>query len=222
MRSIPPEEIVKWATDKIDKDQLNITYTSYSLTSEVKTKYFSELGMEIISNIEKYGYSVALIKEFFSEPLENEKGEIESVPKLNTIGITSESEKMVLLSRNAFNRVKRRISYYSKKKSDPNWLRSWMKNHNGWRLNTEPISWSEILIHELTHVIIIEKKSVDYLKRKEYEEKFNDKIHSADTNLIGYLVSKMTNLDHARDFRRIYNSLCKQYGVKPESKYAIN
>lgn len=150
MRSIPSEEIVKWTTDK---DQLHITYTPYTLTFKVKTKYFSELGIEIISKIEEYGYSVTLIKEFFSEPLQNEKGEIESVPKFNTIGVTSESEKMVLLSRNAFNRVKRRISYYSKKKSDPNWLRSWMKNHNGWRLNTESISWSKILIHELTHLL---------------------------------------------------------------------
>ena len=39
-------------------------------------------------------------------------------------------------------------------------------------------------------------------------------------NIQRYFVSKMTTLTHGRDFRRVYRSLCKKYGVKSESRYA--
>ncbi len=217
------EEIVKW--NPIDKDRLafSMTYTPYSLTPEFKTEYFSELGMKIISNIEKYGYSVKLIKEFFSQPLLNEKGEIKLVPVPDIIGTTLENDKMVLFSRNAFKRSKRQISYYRKKSSDLQWLNSWMKKHNevGVILNTEPLYWPELLIHELSHVVVIEKKLADYVKREEYKERYrNEILEPVNTDLLKYLVSKMDTLVHGRDFRRVYRSFCDKYGVKPESRYA--
>jgi hypothetical protein len=222
LSSIPSEEIVKWDPTGKDKLSFNMIYTPYLLTPEFKTKYFSELGMEIISHIERYGYSVNLIKEFFSQPLLNEKGEIRVVPTLDVIGITAANIKMVLFSRNAFRRTKRRISYYSRKfSSDPRWLNSWVKRHNAGIPNTEPLYWPELLIHELSHVVVIEEKLSDYVKRGEYEEKYkNEILNPTNTNLPKYLLSKMTTLDHGRDFRRVYRSLCKKYGVKPESRYA--
>ena len=177
--------------------------------------------MEIISEIERYGYSVKLIKEFFSRPLLNEKGEIEVVYNPDVIGTTVEEIKIVLFSVNAIKRIKRKISYYRKKLSDPRWLSSWIEKHGESIPNTEPLYWSELLIHELSHVVAIEEKLPDYVKRREYEEKYkNEFLNSANTNLPKYLVSKMETLDHGRDFRRVYRSLCKKYGVKPDSRYA--
>ena len=214
------EKIVRWIPIGNDKFAYKMTYHLYLLTPEFKTKYFSELGMEIISHIERYGYSVEVIEEFFAEVLVNEKGEIEFVPTPDTIGVTAESIKKILFSVNAIKRIKRKISYYRKKSSDPQWLSSWMK-HNAGIPNTKPFYWPESLIHELSHVVVIEEKLPDYIKRREYEGKYkNEFLKPTNTNLPKYLVSKMDTLDHGRDFRRVYISLCKKYGVKPDSRYA--
>ena len=221
MRSIPQEEIVRWNRDGKDGLTFSMKHTTYLMTPEFKTKYFSELGVEIISEIERYGYSVELIKEFFSHPLLDEKGEIGGILAPRVIGTTTEKGKAVLFSMNALMRAQRSIAYYRKKSSDPQWLFSWKEKHNGRTLNTEPLYWPELLIHELSHVIVIEEKMADYVKFEEYEKIYMDEVLKLNnTNVQRYFVSKMTNLTHGRDFRRVYRSLCKEYGVKPESKYA--
>ena len=125
MRSIPQEEFVRWNRDSKDGLTFSMIHTTYLMTPEFKIKYFSELGVEIISEIEKYGYSVELIKEFFSQPLLDENGEIGGVPIPDVLGTTTEEGKAVLFSRNAFIRVRRSVAYYRKKSSDSQWLFSW-------------------------------------------------------------------------------------------------
>ncbi len=221
MRSIPQEEIVKWNRASKDGLTFSMKHTTYLMTPEFKTKYFSELGVKIISEIERYGYSVELIKEFFSQPLLDEKGEIGGIPTPDVLGTTTEKGKAVLFSRNAFMRAQRRVAYYRKKSSDSQWLSSWIEKHDGFIPTTEPPYWPELLIHELSHVIVIEKKLADYVKFGEYEKRYTVEILKPDnTNLQKYLISKMTTLTHGRDFRRVYRSLCKKYGVKSESMYA--
>ena len=222
MKAIPSEKFVTWNSPDKYGATFSRTYTTYILTPEFKTKCFSELGVVIAREIERYGYSVELIKEFFSHPSPNEEGEMKIIPLPNVIGMTVEEDKVVSFSRNAFRRTKRQISYYSKKSSDPQWLNSWKEKHNGRTLNTEPLYWPELLIHELSHVIVIEEKMADYVKRKEYEVKYNNEILSAERNgsSPAYLVPQISALDHGRDFRTVYLSLCKKYGVKPSSKYA--
>ena len=221
MRSIPQEEFVRWNAEGNDGLTFSMECTTYHLTPKFKIKYFSELGMKIISEIERYGYSVGLIKEFFSRPSLNESGKIQIDPTPTVIGVTAEESKVVLFSRNAFIRVRRSIAYYRKKSSDPQWLFSWKEKHNGLIPNTDPPYWPELLIHELSHVMVIEKKMADRVKFEEYQKECNNEIlkHGV-TNLSKYLVSKMTTLQHGRDFRRVYRSLCKKYGVKSESMYA--
>ena len=221
MRSIPQEEFVRWNRDSKDGLTFSMIHTTYLMTPEFKIKYFSELGVEIISEIEKYGYSVELIKEFFSQPLLDENGEIGGVPTPDVLGTTTEEGKAVLFSRNAFMRARRSVAYYRKKSSDPKWLSSWIEKHDGFIPATEPPYWPELLIHELAHVIVIEKKLADYVKFEEYEKRYTVEILKPDnTNLQKHLISKMTTLTHGRDFRRVYRSLCKKYGVKSESRYA--
>ena len=221
MRAIPQEEFVRWIPTGKDGTEFRMAYTKYVMTPEFRMKYFSELGIKIISEIEGYGYSVDLIKEFFSQPLMDEKGEIRVVRTPDVLGTTTEKGKVVLFSRNAFIRVRRSVAYYRKKSSDPQWLNSWKEKHNGWVLNIEPPYWPELLIHELAHVMVIEKKMADRVKFEEYQKECNNEIlkHGI-TNLSKYLVSKMTTLQHGRDFRRVYRSLCRKYGVNPESMYA--
>ena len=221
MRSIPQEEFVRWNPIRKDGTEFRMAYTKYVMTPEFRTKYFSELGVKIISEIERYGYSVDLIKEFFSQPVMNERGEIRVDPTPDVIGTTTEEAKVVLFSRNAFIRVRRSVAYYRKKSSDPKWLSSWIEKHDGFIPTTEPLYWPELLIHELAHVIVIEKKLADYVKFEEYEKRYTVEILKPDnTNLQKHLISKMTTLTHGRDFRRVYRSLCKKYGVKSESRYA--
>jgi hypothetical protein len=221
MRSIPQEEFVRWNPIRKDGTEFRMAYTKYVMTPEFRTKYFSELGVKIISEIERYGYSVDLIKEFFSQPVMNERGEIRVDPTPDVIGTTTEEAKVVLFSRNAFIRVRRSVAYYRKKSSDPQWLFSWKEKHGGFIPTTEPPYWPELLIHELSHVVVIEKKMADYVKFKEYENTYMDEFLKLNNmNIQRYFVSKMTPLTHGRDFRRVYRSLCKKYGVKSESKYA--
>ena len=221
MRSIPQEEFVRWNAEGKDGLTFSMECTTYHLTPKFKTKFFSELGMKIISDIERYGYSVGLIKEFFSQPSLDESGKIQINPTPNVIGVTAEESKVVLFSRNALIRVRGSIAYYRKKSSDPKWLSSWIEKHDGFIPATEPPYWPELLIHELAHVIVIEKKLADYVKFEEYEKRYTVEILKPDnTNLQKHLISKMTTLTHGRDFRRVYRSLCKKYGVKSESRYA--
>jgi hypothetical protein len=219
--SIPQEEFVRWIPTGKDRTEFRMAYTKYVMTPEFRTKYFSELGIEIISEIEGYGYSVDLIKEFFSQPLMDESGKIQINPTPNVIGVTAEESKVVLFSRNALIRVRGSIAYYRKKSSDPQWLFSWKEKHDGLTPNTDPPYWPELLIHELAHVMVIEKKMADRVKFEEYQKECtNEILKHGITNLSKYLVSKMTTLQHGRDFRRVYRSLCKKYGVNPESMYA--
>ena len=221
MRSIPQEEFVRWNAEGEDGLTFSMECTTYHLTPKFKTKYFSELGMKIISEIERYGYSVRLIKEFFSQPSLDESGKIQINPTPNVIGVTAEESKVVLFSRNALIRVRRSVAYYRKKSSDSQWLSSWIEKHGGFIPTTEPPYWPELLIHELSHVVVIEKKLADYVKFKEYEKKYtNEILKPIDMNTPKYLISMMTTLTHGRDFRRVYRALCKKYGVKSESMYA--
>jgi hypothetical protein len=224
VRSIPQEEFVRWIPTGKDGTEFRMAYTKYVMTPEFRMKYFSELGIKIISEIEGYGYSVDLIKEFFSHPLMDEKGEIRVVRTPDVLGTTTEKGKVVLFSRNAFIRVRRSVAYYRKKSSDSQWLSSWIEKHGGFIPTTEPPYWPELLIHELSHVVVIEKKLADYVKFKEYEKKYTNEIlkpiEPIDMNTPKYLISKMTTLTHGRDFRRVYRVLCKKYGVKSESQYA--
>ena len=222
MKAIPSEKFVTWNSPDKYGAIFSMTYTTYILTPEFKTEWFSELGVEIIHEIERYGYSVNLIKEFFSYPSLNENGKMKVVPTPDVLGMTAEDGKVVSFSRNAFRRIKRQISYYSKKSSDPQWLNLWKEKHSDRTLNIEPLYWPELLIHELSHVIVIEEKMADYVKRKEYEVKYNNEILSSGHNgsSPAYLVPQITALDHGRDFRTVYLSLCKKYDVKPSPKYA--
>ena len=121
MKAIPSEKFVTWNSPDKYGAIFSMTHTTYILTPEFKTEWFSELGVEIIHEIERYGYSVNLIKEFFSYPSLNENGKMKVVPTPDVLGITAEDGKVVSFSRNAFRRTKRQISYYSKKSSDPQW-----------------------------------------------------------------------------------------------------
>jgi hypothetical protein len=209
---IPPEEIMR---TEVHGKKVTASYTQYQLTPQQMEEIFSPLGVKIISEIKQYGYDFQYIKEFIADQLIDNNGKITFMADLNTLGATLIKGKLVVFSKNAVDRYKRIHSYYSKIRSDPARYQSWKRKHPHSSIISTHLQWPDMLIHELAHVIVIERKLSDYRKYNVLDEECDRQFvkTSPDVPLINYLIAKMDNLMHGRDFRRVYRSLCRKYGV---------
>ena len=216
---ITPHEAMDAYTIPNIRKESTVKYRKYQLTPQEMEKIFSSLGMKIISEIKQHGYDFHYIKEFIADPLIDSKGKITSTPVLGALGATLSDAKLVAFSKNAVERYKRIHRYYSKIRADPARYQAWReKNPRSSIISTFP-GWPELLIHELAHVIVIERKLSDYRKYSVLSEEYAKQFVKIppDIPLINYLEAKMDNLMHGRDFRRVYKSLCKKYDVQTVS-----
>lgn len=204
-----------------NKNDIIEIYTEYQLTEQGKERLFSKVGMEIISEIEQYGYKVHYIKEFLSAQIvKDDKGQIFSVATPDALGATLPKNRAVVFSKKSVDRARRRYHYYNAIISDPERLKAWKRKNAGSYMVVIPVYWPELLIHELAHVIIIEKKHRSYVKWEVLNEFYQDEFSksSPDRQLLSHLERNMVALLHGSDFGRTYNSLCRKYGIKPERK----
>lgn len=211
---IKENEVMRYIVRK--NREATVKYRKYQLTPEQMEKIFSPLGMKIISEIKQRGYDFHYIKEFIADPSIDSKGKITSTPALGALGATLFDAKLIVFSKNAVARYKRRYRYYSKIRSDPARYQVWKQKHPDSTIILTLLTWPEMLIHELAHVIVVEKKLSDYRKYSVLSEERAKQFVKIppDISLVNYLDVKMDNLMHGRDFRRVYRSLCRKYGVQ--------
>ena len=211
---IKENEVMRYIVRK--NREATVKYRKYQLTPQQMEKIFSPLGVEIILEIKKYGYDFHYIKEFLAVPLIDSKGKITSTAVPETLGATLFDVKLVVFSKNAVERYKRMHRYYSKIRLDPARYQMWKEKHPDSTIILTLLTWPEMLIHELAHVIVGEKKLSDYRKYSVLsEERVKQFVKiPPDISLVNYLDVKMDNLMHGRDFRRVYRSLCRRYGVQ--------
>ncbi len=211
---IPENEVMRYVVRKNGK--ATVKYKKYQLTPQEMEKIFSSLGMKIISEIKQYGYDFHYIKEFIADPLIDSGGKITSAPVPEALGATLSDAKLVVFSKNAVERYKRMHRYYSKIRSDPARYQMWKEKHPHSSIISTFPGWPELLIHELAHVIVFERKLSDYCKYSVLSEERAKQFVKIppDISLVNYLDVKMDNLMHGRDFRRVYRSLCRKYGVQ--------
>ncbi len=212
---IPEKEVMKLIVNK--NKEVRANYTQYRLTPQQMEKIFSPLGVKIVSEIKQYGYDVQYIKEFIADQSIGSNGKITYMADLDALGATLIKGKVVVFSKNAIDRYKRRYRYYSTIKSDPDRYKAWKKKHpHSSILSSTLLQWPEMLIHELAHITMVERKLSDYRKYSVLSEEYDRQFVKTppDVPLINYLLAKMDNLMHGRDFRRVYRSLCRKYGVQ--------
>ena len=73
---------------------------------------------------------------------------------------------------------------------------------------------TDILVHELAHIICNKYKLPDV---KESDSYLSDFYHNGNYNSkseIATLMNKTEKLRHGKDFRKIYNGLCKKYNIE--------
>ena len=194
-----------------------VKYRKYQLTPQQMEKIFSPLGVEIILEIKKYGYDFHYIKEFIADESVDSNGKITYSADLDALGATLIKGKVVVFSKNAVTRYRRRYHYYNAIKSDPARYQVWKKKHpHSSILSSILLQWPEMLIHELAHVTVVERKLSDYRKYSVLSEEYDRQFIKTppDVPFLNYLHSKMDNLMHGRDFRRVYKALCRKYGVQ--------
>ena len=212
---IPENEVMRYVVRKNGK--ATVKYRKYQLTPQQMEKIFSPLGVEIILEIKKYGYDFHYIKEFIADESVDSNGKITYSADLDALGATLIKGKVVVFSKNAVTRYRRRYHYYNAIKSDPARYQVWKKKHpHSSILSSILLQWPEMLIHELAHVTVVERKLSDYRKYSVLSEEYDRQFIKTppDVPFLNYLHSKMDNLMHGRDFRRVYKALCRKYGVQ--------
>ena len=78
---------------------------------------------------------------------------------------------------------------------------------------------TDILVHELAHIICNKYKLPDV---KESDSYLSDFYHNGNYNSkseIATLMNKTEKLWHGKDFRKIYNGLCKKYNIEIRKKF---
>jgi hypothetical protein len=75
-------------------------------------------------------------------------------------------------------------------------------------------SITDILVHELAHVISDKHKHPDVKKSYDYLEEFYHNGNYNSKTEITTLWNKTTELFHGKDFIKIYNRLCKKYNIE--------
>jgi hypothetical protein len=220
---IPEKEVMKLTVNK--NNEVRAKYRRYQLTPKQMEKIFSPIGVKIIAEINQYGYDFHYIKEFIADESVDSNGKFAYRADLDALGATLIKGKVVVFSKNAVARYKRRYRYYSAIKSDPDRYKAWKKKHpNSSILSSTLLQWPEMLIHELAHVTVVERKLSDYRKYSVLSEEYDRQFVKIppDVPFLNYLRSKMDNLMHGRDFRRVYRSLCRKYGVQEAPIWVVD
>jgi hypothetical protein len=176
---------------------------------------------DIIQEIENNGYKVRFINVFFTDWHLNKDGTESLCIRPNLLGLCIFKDKVVEISMKAFYRQKKLTDYYRKINVNPERLKKWKIKHPEFSMpRTEIIEISQLLTHELAHLIVHEKKMKDERTQESImnEIKAKQKEGIFDT----YLISRYWSLHHGRDFQRVYKRLCKNFSVKEDLGYKMS
>lgn len=191
----------------------------------------SKKQRQIHSEMKENGFNLYMVDEYNIRQVWDDKGD-RWVPFPSTVAMMEingdgylYAENCVVIFRKAILRAKRRAIYYQEIAKDPVRLERWVRRHKrdfkddevSVVLNISMPNLSEIMVHELAHIIchnrnLADNRKIESLKK----EMLNAYYVNKETELLYVLREKISILQHGRDFRRVYRSLCKKYNVKEE------
>lgn len=191
----------------------------------------SKKQRQIHSEMKENGFDLYMIDEYNIRQVWDDKG-YRWVPFPSSVAMMEikgdgylYAENCVVIFRKAMLRAIRQAKYNQELAKDPVRLERWVRRHKhdlkddevSVVLNTSMPNLSEIMVHELAHIICHNRNLADNKKAENIRKQMLQEYHvNKETELLYVLREKISILQHGRDFKRVYRSLCKKYNVKEE------